>query len=143
LPKLGTIAPFLDVFPISLPPFNIYSTQFNSRCDAQNWAASSQPASFAPTALDTDNWAASIAALGAKEAVLTAKHGCGFAIWPTTAMLPDGSPYPYRVPEDMDVLARFSASMAAKGIGHGVYVARVCAHEGVCARPCMAVYPHV
>ena len=29
-------------------------------------------------------------ALGVKESVLTAKHGCGFCIWPTTAKLPDG-----------------------------------------------------
>ena len=36
-------------------------------------------------------------ALGAKIAVLTAKHGCGFGLWPTKATLPDGSPYNYNV----------------------------------------------
>ena len=39
----------------------------------------------------------SVQALGANIAVLTAKHGCGFALWPTKATLPDGSPYGYNV----------------------------------------------
>lgn len=90
-------------------------------CGESNWADSSKPTTFAPTQLDTDNWAASMKALGVKEAVLTAKHGCGFAIWPTTAKLPDGSPYGYNVPADMDVLQKFTDSMSAAGIGHGFY----------------------
>ena len=36
-------------------------------------------------------------ALGANIAVLTAKHGCGFGLWPTKATFPDGSPYGYNV----------------------------------------------
>ena len=34
--------------------------------------------------------------MGAKEAVLVAKHGCGFALWPSNATEPDGSRYNYR-----------------------------------------------
>ena len=30
----------------------------------------------------------SMKALGVRESVLTAKHGCGFCAWPTTAKLP-------------------------------------------------------
>jgi hypothetical protein len=37
------------------------------------------------------------AAVGVKGAVLTAKHGCGFLLWPTNVTLPDGSPYSYGV----------------------------------------------
>lgn len=111
-------------------------------CDAQNWHESSKPSSFAPTHLDTDNWAASMQALGAKEAVLTAKHGCGFAIWPTAVLLPDGSPYGYHVPADLDVLKRFASSMESHGIGHGFYYSltnnyylNVCSHNaGSCEK---------
>ena len=61
-------------------------------CDAGNWNESQKPSSFAPTELDTDNWAEAMTALGVHEAVLTAKHGCGFCLWPTKATLPDGTP---------------------------------------------------
>jgi len=69
-------------------------------CDSSNWDqpnGSRWPTSFQPTALNTTQWMESILALGAKEAVLTAKHGCGFCIWPTQVKLPDGSPYYYNV----------------------------------------------
>ena len=36
---------------------------------------SSNPATFNPTKLNVSNWVESMKALGAKEAVLTAKHG--------------------------------------------------------------------
>ena len=81
-----------------------------SGCDASNWNESQKPSSFAPTSLDTDNWAASMTALGVKEAVLTAKHGCGFAIWPTHAKLPNGTRYPYH--SEMDVLGNLSLSLS-------------------------------
>ena len=90
-------------------------------CDAGNWNESQKASSFAPNKLDTDNWAESMLALGVHEAVLTAKHGCGFAIWPTAAKLPGGQPYGYNVGPDLDVLGRFTASMAKHGIGHGFY----------------------
>jgi len=54
-------------------------------------------------------------------AVLTAKHGCGFLLWPPATKLPDGSPYTYHVPESMNVLKMFSDTMEASGLGHGFY----------------------
>jgi hexosaminidase len=90
-------------------------------CGPSNWNQSSHRGAFAPTDLDTDNWAESMKALGVSSAVLTAKHGCGFALWPTTAQLPDGSPYYYSVEPDMDVLQLFCESMEKHGIGHGFY----------------------
>ena len=48
------------------------------------------PNSFAPSRLNVSNWVESMLAIGATEAVLTAKHGCGFYLWPTNVTLPDG-----------------------------------------------------
>jgi alpha-L-fucosidase len=43
-----------------------------------------EPASkFAPTALDVDQWVRTAKAMGAKYAVLTARHEGGFCLWPT------------------------------------------------------------
>ena len=44
-----------------------------------------------PLKLNTTQWFDSINALGANIDILTAKHGCGFLLWPTAATLPDGS----------------------------------------------------
>ena len=54
----------------------------------------SDPATFNPKLLNTTQWMESITGLGANIAILTAKHGCGFCLWPTEAKLPDGSPCP-------------------------------------------------
>ena len=91
-------------------------------CTPQIWIGangSSNPASFAPSDLDTDDWASAMKPLGIAEAVLVAKYGCGFAIWPTEVKLPDGRRYPYR--SSVDVLGQFAASMQKVGIGHGFY----------------------
>ena len=98
-------------------------------CDASNWRGcdprggcnASNPASFAPTALNVSNWADSMEALGVTEAVLTAKHGCGFYLWDTNVTLPDGKRYPYAVNASLDVVRAFSDTMAARGLGHGFY----------------------
>ena len=44
------------------------------------------PSAFNPTDLDTDQWMEAAAALGARYAVLVAKHGSGFSLWPTEAL---------------------------------------------------------
>eukprot|EP00935_MAST-01C_sp_MAST-1C-sp1_P000852 g852.t1 len=95
-------------------------------CDSTNWdpvtgPKSSDPASFAPTALNVTQWIESMKALGVKEAVLTAKHGCGFLLWDTDTKLPDGSPYAYHVPKQLNVLQQFSTAMESAGLGHGFY----------------------
>eukprot|EP01052_Picozoa_sp_SAG31_P016447 SAG31_NODE_1091_length_9958_cov_10.108429_3_plen_379_part_00 len=109
---------------MALIHFNMATYFGESGCTSANWngsSGSSNPANFKPIQLDTDNWAQSMRALGVKESVLTAKHGCGFCTWPTTATLPDGSPYGYNVPKEMDVLSQYVASMEKAGIGHGFY----------------------
>merc|ERR1719265_729420 len=65
-------------------------------------------------------------ALGAKHAILTAKHGCGHLLWPTRTPLPDGREYTYCVGKNAsaikrDVLKDFSDTMQQHGIGHGFY----------------------
>ena len=69
-------------------------------CAAENWnvkkpyaaGASSDPATFNPTKLNTTQWAEVYTRVGVKGAVLTAKHGCGHLLWPTKVVLPDGKP---------------------------------------------------
>lgn len=60
-------------------------------------------------------------ALGVSEAVLTAKHGCGFLLTPTSSQLPNGDPYSYHTPAALDVLQQFTSAMGAAGLGHGFY----------------------
>ena len=86
----------------------------------------SDPATFNPVELNTTQWMESITALGANLAILTAKHGCGFTLWPTNATLPDGSPYGYSVGTSEasikeDVLQMFVDSANAAGVGYGFY----------------------
>ena len=62
--------------------------------------------------------------VGAKHGVLTAKHGCGFLLWPTRTRLPGGSPYGYDISNTIhkrNVVKEFSQGMQEAGIGHGFY----------------------
>lgn len=106
---------------MALIHFNMATYVGEGGCSAANWNVSSDPATFSPSALDPDNWAESMLALGVRESVLTAKHGCGFCTWPTTAKLPDGSPYAYKVNRSTNVISRYVAAMEKAGIGHGFY----------------------
>jgi len=95
-------------------------------CGSDNWnlpngTGSSNPASFNPVGLNVSQWFDSIEALGATEAVMTAKHGCGFLLWPTNTTLPDGSPFPYHVNASLNVVQMFSDEARARGVGHGFY----------------------
>lgn len=87
----------------------------------------SEPDAFSPDKLDTDQWVESFEAFGAREAVLVAKHACGFCTWPTNATLPDGSRYPYSVAFSSwregkgDVVSSFLSSVTKAGLGAGYY----------------------
>lgn len=78
------------------------------------------PEVFNPTDLDTDQWLAAAQALGAKYAVLTAKHCSGFCLWPTDT-------YPYSVKQSPwrrgqgDIVGDFVASCRRAGIKPGLY----------------------
>ena len=121
---------------VALTHFNMASFIRNGDpgCTASNWntkaptaaGPSSDPATFNPTRLDTDQWAEVYRSFGVKGAVVTAKHGCGHLLWPTKVKFDDGSPYTYCVGKKdsaikQDVLALFSASMERANITHGFY----------------------
>jgi hypothetical protein len=105
-------------------------------CDAGNWdvkasyaaGKTADPATFQPALLNTTQWMESITALGANIAILTAKHGCGFTLWPTDAKLPDGSPYGYSVGTketpgvfQRNVIREFVDAAEVAGVGYGFY----------------------
>ena len=82
------------------------------------------PSTFNPTKLDINNWVQSIKDLGAKHAIITVKHGCGFLLWPTDVRLPNGWPYGYDVAHTIggrNVLKEFVDAMKAEGLGYGFY----------------------
>ena len=91
-------------------------------CNAANWPESQKPVSFAPAKLNVSQWIVSMKALGVKEAVLTAKHGCGFLLWPTKC-----KGYSYSVASSPiyqkfgDVTRRFADSCRKYGLIPGVY----------------------
>lgn len=78
------------------------------------------PDLFRPDRLDTDQWMEAALAMGARYAVLTAKHCCGFCLWPTDA-------YDYGVRQSSwrggkgDVVAAFVNSCHKYGIKPGLY----------------------
>ena len=97
-------------------------------CNAKNWRAgpnTSQPATLAPTHLNTTQWAKVLSDFGARRAWADAKHGCGFLLWPTNTTLPNGSPYGYDVGSagalGRDVVAEFRYACEAAGIAPGWY----------------------
>mmetsp|Transcript_31928 Transcript_31928/g.71728 ORF Transcript_31928/g.71728 Transcript_31928/m.71728 type:complete len:491 (+) Transcript_31928:71-1543(+) len=121
---------------VALIHFNMatFAKNGDPGCNWANWntlepyamGKTRDPATFNPTRLNTSQWMESITALGANIAVLTAKHGCGFLLWPTKARLPDGSAYNYSVGSpgaaiQYDVLQRFVDAAKEAGVGYGFY----------------------
>lgn len=58
-----------------------YFVDGDPACNKRNWAKSGDPQSFDPYALNVSSWVESYVALGAKSAVLTAKHGVYSINW--------------------------------------------------------------
>jgi alpha-L-fucosidase len=114
---------------VALIHFNMatFAQNGDPGCAPDNWndrapyatGPTSDPATFQPRLLNTTQWFDSIAGLGAKIAVLTAKHGCGFCLWPTRSTMPDGAPYGYH--SSVDVVQQFVDSARAAGVGYGFY----------------------
>jgi hypothetical protein len=79
---IGYLFSFLTHAPV---PRSFFSAG-DPGCTPENWPGvngSSNPAAFNPTNLNVSQWVDSMEALGINEAVLTAKHGCGFYLWDT------------------------------------------------------------
>ena len=130
-------ARYQDTDFIALIHFNMgtYAHNGDPCCDSGNWdvkasyaaGKTSDPATFDPAQLNTTQWMESITGLGANIAILTAKHGCGFTLWPTKSTLPGGAPYGYNVGMaanasfPRDVLREFVDAAGAAGVGYGFY----------------------
>lgn len=112
---------------VALTHFNMatFFRDGDPACDASNWERSQKPSSFAPTHLNVSNWIESYKAVGAKSGILTAKHGCGFLLWPTKVKLPDGSNYAYHVGGEgglgVDIAAMYVKEMRAAGLRPSFY----------------------
>jgi alpha-L-fucosidase len=114
---------------VALIHFNMatFARDGDPGCASDNWndhapyavGPTSDPTTFQPRLLNTTQWFDSITGLGAKIAILTAKHGCGFCLWPTRSKMPDGTPYGYHASDD--VLGQFVQSANAAGVGYGFY----------------------
>jgi alpha-L-fucosidase len=76
------------------------------------------PASaFNPTRIDTDQWIRAAKSAGARYAVLTAKHGTGFALWHTKA----NGYHTGNSPIEIDVVKSFIKSCKKYGLKPGIY----------------------
>lgn len=91
----------------------------------RDWGVQPQPAVFAPTALDTDQWLEAAVAAGARYAILVAKHCSGFCLWPTAAHGYSVRSAPWRHGQG-DVVADFVASCRRHGIRPGIYYSTAC-----------------
>lgn len=93
---------------------------FHPEYNFRQWGTHPDAADFNPTDLDTDQWLETASALGARYAVLVAKHCSGFCLWPTKA-------HPYSVRNcpwkngEGDIVADFVASCKKYGIRPGIY----------------------
>ena len=75
---------------------------------------------FNPTSLDTDQWVKTAKALGAKYAVLTARHEGGFCLWPTKTSDYSIASSPYKDGKG-DIVRDFVNSCRKYGIKPGLY----------------------
>ena len=75
---------------------------------------------FNPTELNTDQWLETAKKLGAKYAVLVAKHCSGFSLWPTEAHEYSVKNSPWKNGQG-DIVKEFIASCKKYGIRPGIY----------------------
>lgn len=75
---------------------------------------------FNPTKLNTDQWLDAAQSIGAKYAVLVAKHGTGFCLWPSQANTYHVGNTPWRKGQG-DIVADFIQSCKERNINPGIY----------------------
>lgn len=93
---------------------------FEPEYDWTNFGTQPSPKVFNPTQLNTDQWLATAKKLGAKYAVLVAKHCSGFSLWPTKAHDYNISHSPWKNGKG-DIVADFIRSCKKYGIRPGIY----------------------
>lgn len=94
----------------------VYKPEYNWR----NWGTHPSPAVFNPTDLDTDQWIKTAQSLGAKYAILVAKHCSGFSLWPTEAHDYSIKNSPYKKGKG-DIVKDFVTSCRKYGLKPGIY----------------------
>jgi alpha-L-fucosidase len=75
---------------------------------------------FNPTELNTDQWIEAATSLGAKYAILVAKHNSGFSLWPTKAHEYSVKNSPWKNGNG-DLVKDFIASCKKYGVKPGIY----------------------
>lgn len=86
------------------------------------WSDGTLPAeAFDPKELDADQWADVAASMGARYAVLTAKHHDGFCLWPTATTDYSVASSPWRDGRG-DVVGEFVSAFRRRGIAVGLYL---------------------
>ncbi len=93
---------------------------FDSGYNWREWGTHPPVETFTPQELDTDQWLETAQSLGAKYAVLVAKHCSGFSLWPTQAHEYSVKNAPWKDGKG-DVVADFIASCQKYGIKPGIY----------------------
>jgi alpha-L-fucosidase len=79
------------------------------------------PAVFAPSALDTRQWARAARVAGFRAMILTAKHHDGFCLWPTRTTTHSVARSPWRA-GDGDLVKEFVDACRAEGLRPGLYL---------------------
>lgn len=86
----------------------------------RNWGTHPDASTFNPTELNTDQWLETAQKLGARYAVLVAKHCSGFSLWPTEAHEYSVKNSPWKDGEG-DIVKDFVTSCRKYGIKPGIY----------------------
>ncbi|MCQ2149688.1 MAG: alpha-L-fucosidase, partial [Bacteroidales bacterium] len=93
---------------------------FNPDYEFRQWGTHPDASTFNPTELDTDQWLEAASKIGAKYAVLVAKHCCGFSLWPTEAHEYSVKNSPWKNGEG-DIVRDFVESCKKYGIKPAIY----------------------
>lgn len=97
------------------------------------------PTIFAPTALDTRQWARVARDAGMNGLILTAKHHDGFCLWPSAFTEHSVKASPYKDGKG-DVVGEFAAACRAEGLKVGLYLSPWDRNHAEYARPAYVEY---